>query len=248
MHRDIILDFTGIYERENLHKNFSGTWVSLKDVYSCRGMVSREAGKIIAGRIGKPSLGGIHFLDSGDYHYMTKFFTDQIRQRFTLILIDHHTDLFKPRFPGVLTCGSWAREVLRENRYLDKLIIIGTDSLEVERDYGRLSPKIITVSEKEIQENKGRKKLEKVLSEESPIYISLDKDILKEETVQTNWNQGQMDLKTLRQIFGYLLETYEVLGVDICGEDPEVFDTETIENNAYVNRLLYRKINNKIRA
>ena len=53
MHRDIILDFTGIYERENLHKNFSGTWVSLKDVYSCRGMVNQEAGKIIAGRIGK---------------------------------------------------------------------------------------------------------------------------------------------------------------------------------------------------
>ena len=39
---------------------------------------------------------GIHFLDSGNYHYVTKIMTDRIDEPFSLILFDHHTDMQSP--------------------------------------------------------------------------------------------------------------------------------------------------------
>ena len=33
---------------------------------------------------------GIHFIDSGNYHYLTKLWTDKLRVPFSLIVFDHH--------------------------------------------------------------------------------------------------------------------------------------------------------------
>ena len=43
--------------------------------------------------LNRMELPGIHFLDSGNYHYVTGIMTEQIKQGFSLILFDHHTDM-----------------------------------------------------------------------------------------------------------------------------------------------------------
>ena len=40
----------------------------------------------------------IHFFDNGNYHYMSKLWTDRVQEPFTLIVFDHHPDMQPPRF------------------------------------------------------------------------------------------------------------------------------------------------------
>ena len=55
---------------------------------------------------------GIHFIDSGNYHYVTKFWTDKLATPFALLVFDHHPDMQPPLFEHILSCGSWVKDVL----------------------------------------------------------------------------------------------------------------------------------------
>ena len=63
-------------------------WEDVSSVRESRLYCSEEAEKELKQHIAKYVVSGIHFIDSGDYHYMTKLITDQIREPFTLVLID----------------------------------------------------------------------------------------------------------------------------------------------------------------
>lgn len=58
---------------------------------------------------------------------MSKFWTDRIREDFVLILFDHHTDMQPSRFGELLSCGSWVKDVMDENPFVRKVVIIGAD-------------------------------------------------------------------------------------------------------------------------
>lgn len=51
---------------------------------------------------------GLHWIDTGDYHYLTLFFTELIDEPFELILLDNHADDFSS---DTLSCGSWVPHV-----------------------------------------------------------------------------------------------------------------------------------------
>jgi hypothetical protein len=74
----------------------------------------------------------IHFFDNGNYHYMSKLWTDRVQEPFTLIVFDHHPDMQPPRFGGILSCGGWVKEVLDNNRFVQNVIIIGVKDELVE--------------------------------------------------------------------------------------------------------------------
>ena len=61
--------------------------------------------------------GGLHWIDTGDYHYISLFWMEQIREPFCLALFDNHPDDQDGAFDsGTLSCGNWvktARESLR---------------------------------------------------------------------------------------------------------------------------------------
>ena len=75
---------------------------------------------------------GIHFFDNGNYHYMSKLWTDRVQEPFTLIVFDHHPDMQPPRFGGILSCGGWVKEVLDNNKFVQNVIIIGVKDELVE--------------------------------------------------------------------------------------------------------------------
>ena len=73
-----------------------------------------EAKQEIKRRLCNYGVHGIHFLDNGNYHYMTKIFAEKINMPFSLVLFDHHNDMQQPLIHQLTGCGSWAAEMLQE--------------------------------------------------------------------------------------------------------------------------------------
>ena len=51
-----------------------------------------------------------------------------------------------------------------------------------------------------------------------PLFLSIDKDILRGEDLSVNWDQGTMPFADLKEWIARMKEDRSVLGVDICGE------------------------------
>ena len=87
-----------MYEQQSFYKKEPHCWIDLTDLEGVNGYCDENAGKAIRERIARLSPYGLHFIDSGNYHYVSKFWTDRIREDFVLVLFDHHTDMQPSRF------------------------------------------------------------------------------------------------------------------------------------------------------
>ena len=172
----------------------------------CSPNAEKQLRELIAGR-----YRGVHQLGSGDYHYLSRFFCDNIPEPFDLLLFDHHPDMQKPVFEGVISCGGWVRDLLETNPLLRHVTIVGiAPELLSETDGfpGRLSvfPEGSTVIPPP--------------ASGLPIYVSVDKDVFCGCAARTNWDQGSLDLPLFGQIVKLLTEGHRILGLDLCGELP----------------------------
>lgn len=148
-----VQDFTGIYEyqpfmQELRKKNAKTTdfhWLDCTKIVGtdcyCDDDAIKEINELIdnaersSGSINSNSAEtapGIHFFDNGNYHYMSKLWTDRLQEPFTLIVFDHHPDMQPPRFGGILSCGGWVKEVLDHNKFIQNVVIIGVKDELVE--------------------------------------------------------------------------------------------------------------------
>lgn len=247
----LILDFSHVYCDEKIPKKEHVYWLDCSDIEECDLYCSERAEKEILARIEPYGIHGIHFLDSGNYHYVTGIITEKIQQKFSLVVFDHHTDMQKPMIEHMTSCGDWVRKVFLENHWLQQLILIGPKESDIRQVYDELSAlgkreelqnKLITFSTEEICSGEDKKKISKI-QKNVPFYISVDKDILDEKYSETNWSQGKMSLPILEQLLSYFLESGNILGVDICGECqqgiplPEYLQAEEI--NARTNQKLF---------
>lgn len=90
---------------------------------------------------------GIHFIDSGNYHYMTLFFLERITTNFNLFLIDNHTDMNENAFGDILSCGNWVRRALLTLPHLKNVYMLG-----IKKQYFQEMKDMLT-SEGELIEN-----------------------------------------------------------------------------------------------
>lgn len=157
---------------------------------------------------------GLHWIDTGDYHYATKLFLEKIGKPFALLLLDHHPDMQRPAFP-VLSCGSWLRDSLEELPNLKHATIVGiSDDLSAECDGfpGRTSVFTESTSTGSLADS-----IAESIPSDIPIYISIDKDVLSSEYARTDWDQGSMSLETCFDILSKVLKKNEIIGIDLCG-------------------------------
>lgn len=212
---EFIIRFSHIYPA-NIGKDVSHLIrIDLSDIEGTEMYCSHEAMLEIQKRLNDYGPEGIHFLDNGNYHYMTKVFVEKIHQPFSLVLFDHHTDMQQPMIHDLTSCGSWAGELLHENIYLKQLILIGPNQQSIENK--DVSSKVICISVNEQEEDIAHSQIKKV-DLTLPAYISIDKDVLDRYWARTNWGQGNMSIKTLEKILRDIFEHQNVIGVDICGE------------------------------
>ena len=75
----VILDFSGVYGRMRFWEHENAVWLDFKNLEGTNCYCDDEAAETITEQMRKLGAEGIHFLDSGNYHYATKLWTDQIR-------------------------------------------------------------------------------------------------------------------------------------------------------------------------
>ena len=233
----VLMNFSGIYREEEFWKNRQVSWIELQDVCGTNCYCDEEAIAEINKRTENYPTAGIHFIDSGNYHYMTRLWLTRMDQPFCLLVYDNHTDMQPPAFGGILSCGGWIAAALEELENLKYVILVGPDEAAYEQVDENLRETVSEVCNWRKSEGL-QEDAEKFL----PLYISVDKDVLCTEDAQTTWSQGDMRLTTLVSGVQTVLEcakesSGKIAGVDICGE-ADVEAVHENEANDYANEKL----------
>lgn len=234
MAQNIVLDFTHTYTQEWIRTQGGLLYLDCSDIEGTDMYCAPEAARELKGRLEPYPVTGVHFLDSGNYHYMSRLFTQKINRPYQLVVFDNHTDMQPTMIPELMSCGDWALHVLKEDDCLGKLFLIGPgqesiDEIPVADLPGDRREKLVCISREECQRMISRQagQLETEssiyhslgqLDPRIPVYFSVDKDVLSEGFARTNWDQGRMTLSTLKEILQWICDRNAVLGVDICGE------------------------------
>ena len=80
----VLMNFSGIYREEEFWKNRQVSWIELQDVCGTNCYCDEEAIAEINKRTENYPTAGIHFIDSGNYHYMTRLWLTRMDQPFRL--------------------------------------------------------------------------------------------------------------------------------------------------------------------
>ena len=219
----VITNFSGIYKNQNFYKNYAEeeiSWTELSDLSGCNCYCDAEASDRIRKEIQAFTGKGLHFIDSGNYHYMTRLWLEKLQIPFRLLVFDNHTDMQPPAFGGLLSCGGWIAASLEELPLLQEVILVGPDEeayTQVEPD---LQQKVLFLSREKLSTMTAEEKegFFNNLSEDLPLYVSVDKDVLCKGDASTTWSQGDMHLSELMSFLELVLERQNILGMDVCGE------------------------------
>ena len=223
MGETVVMNFSGIYKDQNFYKDHSDEkilWTELNHLSGCNCYCDAEASEQIRREIQKYTGNGIHFIDSGNYHYMTRLWLEKLQVPFRLLVFDNHTDMQPPAFGGLLSCGGWIAVSLEELPLLQEVILVGPDEeayTQVEPD---LQQKVLFLSREKLSTMTAEEKegFFNNLSEDLPLYVSVDKDVLCKGDASTTWSQGDMHLSELMSFLELVLERQNILGMDVCGE------------------------------
>lgn len=268
-----ICNFSDVYKfqpfMEGLRLSGEATWIDCTDIPGTDCYCDDEAVETIRRRIadaGIKNASGIHFFDNGNFHYMSKIWTDMVQEPFSLVVFDHHPDMQEPRFGNILSCGGWVKKVLEENKFIDNVVIIGVADHPVEEIREELShagdadilDKVTFIRESELSTVtlEGRSPDRVHLTSHTPhstlyiphsthLYISIDKDALSPAYAATNWDQGSLDVATLKEIIAGLAASNRIIGVDICGERARDFagdEHHTVQEADALNDRINREL------
>lgn len=273
---NMILDFTHVYRDEDIKDIDRFRYIDCSDIQETDMYCSKNAYEKIWGRIEPYGIQGIHYIDSGNYHYISKIITDHITEPFGLVMYDHHTDMQIPMVPEMMSCGDWAGQALSQNKNLRQLVIVGPPESDIEQTLesysGSQSGRLLTFSAEDLHGDLLENKL-KLIRTDLPLYISIDKDVLGPEYTETNWSQGDMSIDGLERLLSVFLggqgeeknsdacrnderkagdiRHSRILGIDICGEIqtdiPVPEYLEAEEKNEKVNIELFRFISEHVK-
>ncbi len=223
-----ILNFSGIYDHESFYlQDKSSRFVDMKDISGTNCYCDDEAKKEILSRIsedygddGMSFARGVHFIDNGNYHYISALYTGMIKEPFSLVVLDHHPDMQAPMF-DILSCGGWVLDVIKNNPFVRDIHIIGADRGLIDELDEKDKKRAIFYDLEDVFYDNGTIRLPDT---ENPVYLSVDKDVLKRDEIITNWDQGDMTTERLMDFVRALFITEKknfgrnIIGVDICGE------------------------------
>ena len=108
----IIMNFSGIYRQQQFwrtgeiqRQNIS--WVEVQELTGSNCYCDEEAAKVLKEKLKKFSAEGMHFIDSGNYHYMSRIWLEKLETPFRLVVFDNHTDIQLPAYAAALDAGGW---------------------------------------------------------------------------------------------------------------------------------------------
>ncbi|NGQ93893.1 arginase family protein [Brevibacillus sp. SYP-B805] len=217
-----LLNFDGTLTQQKLLSRYPGEWIDLSDIRGSQGYCEMPSLQTIKKRLQSRKYKGITLIGNGNYHYVSYLLLSELKQPFSLVLFDHHTDLALHEDGSMISCGSWVTFALNTYPLLQHVVIIGANTSNGRFDAGKMPGNVTVISENEVKQSsviRMEAKLRALLKDQ-PVYISVDKDVLDKNHATTNWDQGSMTLLQLLELIRDLKQSNPVLGVDICGELP----------------------------
>ena len=239
------MNFSGIYKEQQfwqtgeIQRNIS--WVEVQELPGSNCYCDGDAMETLRQKLEEFDADGIHFIDSGNYHYMSRIWLEKLNTPFRLVVFDNHTDMQPPAFGGLLSCGGWVAASLEELPLLKEVLLVGPDQEAFDQTEPVLREKVRFLSREKLGEMTLEEKVSffEELTAELPTYLSVDKDVLCPEEASTTWSQGEMTLEELCEFVKILLEKQDILGMDVCGEcDPDACEGDHL--NDLANRKLLK--------
>lgn len=237
------MNFSGIYKEQQFWQNGeiqrNISWVEVQELPGSNCYCDGDAMETLRQKLEEFDADGIHFIDSGNYHYMSRIWLEKLNTPFRLVVFDNHTDMQPPAFGGLLSCGGWVAASLEELPLLKEVLLVGPDQEAFDQTEPVLREKVRFLSREKLGEMTLEEKVSffKELTAELPTYLSVDKDVLCPKEASTTWSQGEMTLEELCQFVKILLEKQDILGMDVCGEcDPDACEGD------HLNDLANRKL------
>lgn len=180
------------------------------------------------------------FMGSGDFHHVSYLLIkrwSRLNVPIQVVVFDNHPD--NMRYPFGIHCGSWVRHVSRLP-FVACVHVVGITSSDVEASHV-LENYLLPLCSGKVRYWCVQRKLnllrylgargcrsftsvkvligallDELAATSEPVYLSIDKDVLAPEVVQTNWDQGVMTLQELMQMVR-ALKTRTIAG-DVVGE------------------------------
>lgn len=244
------MNFSGIYKQQQFWQTGETQknrifWVEVQELPGSNCYCDEDAMETLRQKLEVFDAEGIHFIDSGNYHYMSRIWLEKICIPFRLVVFDNHTDMQPPAFGGLLSCGGWVAASLEELPLVEEVILVGPDQAAFDQTAPELREKVRFLSRERLSEMtlEEKRMFFEEMSTDLPVYLSVDKDVLCLENASTTWSQGDMTMEELCQFVKILLEKQRILGMDVCGEcDPDACEGDHLNDRANQELLkLWRK-------
>lgn len=237
----IICNFSGIYDLYIMKKQEECLFIDMKDIKGTCGYCSDEALRTIRDRFSEFSAHDVHFIDNGNYHYLTRLWAEKLDEKFDLVVFDHHTDMQQSAFGDILSCGSWILHVL-DDKYIkcNKIILIGPPEASLKYIGNVFHDRLLCIAEEDIENflSENNEAYLDISNSKLPLYISIDKDLISKNEFVSNWDQGNLSTKQITEIIKNLSRGRKIIGADICGEPDINFNSIQINKSKIINEKL----------
>lgn len=183
---------------------------------------------------------GTVLMGSGDYHHLSLFLIERLAKDYSaknpiqVVVFDNHPD--NMRFPFGIHCGSWVSHVAKLP-FVHHVHVMGISSGDIGAAHAwenrllplyrnKLSywilnrpvnwPKYVGLMKAFHCFDSADELISAFIAQQDkmalPTYLSIDKDVLSEDIIKTNWDQGQLQTY-------HLIDTIAALGSHIIGSD-----------------------------
>lgn len=191
-----------------------------------------------------PNKIGTVLMGSGDYHHISLMLIERLKafltpkEQIQIIIFDNHPD--NMRYPFGIHCGSWVSYAAKLP-FVSHVHVLGITSPDIGLFHAwenRLSPlfkqkltywcmdvnvswaKVVGLQHSFLKFASPNELITTFIAEQyrdnSATYLSIDKDVLSEEVIKTNWDQGKLKPYHLFDVISALGD--RIIGSDICGE------------------------------
>lgn len=265
MHHINILDFDGSITAQKALRACFRNNVSIRALrqfqYAARLWTSPKKFASICAFAFQQLDDGFSFLGSGDFHHFSLGLIARYQKPITVVLFDNHPDWMKP--PHQYHCGTWVYSLARLPQ-VSRIIIVGLESGDINGTGFKngdvesyLNQKIILLPYQAVEIQVGNETaiLHSKLSENladgiteiighiitNDVYITVDKDCLRQEDAYTNWEQGTLPIATVVRVIEAIQAKFNIVGADTVGDySPPKFRSPL----KWIGAWLDRKVSN----
>ena len=175
----------------------------------------------------------LSYFGSGDFHHFTLFMLQHLRKPFYLVMFDNHYDVGSFKFkhkPNLdFDMGSWMYSALWF-KFCKGVLLVGpeNDGWILRKmqsiQYLKKNFNLNVVEEDDPFSLSTYVEYVRQIPDNCDIYITIDKDVLGEGEVETDWGNGSLSINTMLIMLEMLINQFKqrIIGVDVCGDPRNV--------------------------